>query len=145
MRIDLDGFPFDYGTAVSNPTAKQGGRSFSLNNNSKHVIKRWAIDNVVFKDRQEERCDYLIKVEYAYGVYYWVELKGQDLTKGCRQILSTVSLINVSADARQEARVITTGTNRLDIRTNDYNRLDKLMRKAGGCLRAYTKQGTETI
>jgi hypothetical protein len=54
MKINLDDYPFEYGKVVSRPAAEEGGRSFSLDNESKLVIKKWAIDRVVFKNRIEE-------------------------------------------------------------------------------------------
>lgn len=78
-------------------------------------------------------------------VYYWIELKGKDLVKACRQILNTIRLVNVLEEADQEARVITSATNKIDIRTLDYIRLDNLMRSKKGCLRTYTNQRTEII
>lgn len=146
MKINLDNFSFDYGTAVSKPTAKDGARSFTLDNQSRYFIKRWSIDKVIFKDSVEERCDYLIEVQKPEKwVYYWIELKGKDLVKACRQILNTIYLVNILEEADQEARVITSGTNKIDIRTLDYLKLDRLMRSKRGCLRTYTNERIETI
>lgn len=146
MKINLNAFAFDYGTAVSNPTANEGNRSFSLNNQSGYVIKKWSIDKIIFKDNNEERCDYLMEVQKPdKTVYYWVELKGKDVVKACRQILSTIRLVNVLEEANQEARVITSGTSKIDIRTLDYLRLDRLMRSKKGRLITYTNERIETI
>jgi len=146
MNINLSEFVFDYGTAVANPVASEGGRSFKLYNQSGFIVRRWAIDKIVFTNRNEERCDYLIEVQNLENfVYYWVELKGKDILKACRQISSTVDLINVSKEIRQHARIITTGTNKLDIRANEYLKLDVRMRKTGGYLKTYTNQGSEII
>jgi hypothetical protein len=82
MKINLNDFPFDYGVVVSNPTAKEGNRSFTLENLSGYVTKKWSIDKVIFKDEVEQRCDYLIEVQKPdKSVYYWVELKGKDVVK----------------------------------------------------------------
>jgi hypothetical protein len=146
MRINLDDFDFEYGTAVSKPTAKEGSRSFTLDNQSGYFIRRWGIDEVIFKNSIEERCDYLIEVQKPNNrVYYWIELKGKDLVKACRQILNTIRLANVLEEADQEARVITSGTNKIDIRTLDYINLDRLMRSKRGRLRTYTNEGIEKI
>lgn len=146
MNINLTDFPFDYGMAVSTPTAKEGSRSFSLDNQSGYLVKKWTIDKNIFKDNMEERCDYLIEIQKPdRSVYYWIELKGKDLVKACRQILNTIRLINYSEEADHEARVITSGTGTIDIRTNDYFRLDRLMRSKNGCLKVYTNKGFEKI
>lgn len=82
MNINLTDFPFDYGMAVSTPTAKEGSRSFSLDNQSGYLVKKWTIDKNIFKDNMEERCDYLIEIQKPdRSVYYWIELKGKDLVK----------------------------------------------------------------
>lgn len=146
MGINLDDFYFDYGTAVSKPTAKERGRSFILNNKSGYLIRRWSIDKVIFKDSIEERCDYLVEVQKPERrVYYWIELKGKDVVKACRQILNTIRLVSVLEEADQEARVITSATNKIDIRTLDYIKLDGLMRSKRGRLRTFTKERIETI
>ena len=146
LKIDLSGFPFDYGTAVSNPTASEGSRSFRLDNQSAFIVRRWAIDKVVFENRNEERCDYLIEVQNPKKtIYYWIELKGKDIIKACRQITSCIDLINVSEDIRQHARIITSGTNQLEIRSNDYSKLKLRMKKTGGHLKTYTNYGSEII
>ena len=145
MKINLENFPFDYGKVVSNPSANEGGRSFILDNKSGHVIRRWAIDNVVFKNSTEIRCDYLIEVQKKKVTYFWVELKGKDLVKACKQILNTINFIHVASEVQQESRVITTGTNTIDIRSIEYQRLDKIMRKTGGCLKSHTTKAIEVI
>ncbi len=145
MIIDLENFIFEYGKVVSYPSASEGGRSFTLDNQSKYVVRKWAVDKIVFKDRIEERCDYLIEVQGSKLVYYWVELKGKDLAKACRQVLTTIGLINISEEICQETRIITTGTCKIDIRTKEYQLLYKLMLKKGGLLKQYTNQATEEI
>ena len=146
MKIELSDFKFDYGTAVSNPTAKEGNRSFNLVNQSGFIVRRWAIDKVVFKGMDEARCDYLIEVQNsAQLTYFWIELKGKDIVKACRQITNTIDLIIVAKEIKQHSRIITTGTNTLDIRSNDYKKLDVRMRKTGGYLKTYTNQGFEII
>ena len=145
MKIDLEKHTFDYGKVVSNPSASENGRSFTLLNNSKYCVRRWSIDKEVFKDRKEERCDFLIEVQKNKNTYYWIELKGKDLTKACSQMLNTLKLVDTTNAVVQEARIITSGTNKIDIRTIEYQRLNRLMSETGGRLRQYTNQGTETI
>lgn len=146
MKVNLDDYSFEYGLAVSNPTAKEGNRSFTLENNSEYVIKKWNIDKVIFKGRGEQRCDYLLEVQKPNkSVYYWIELKGKDVVKACRQILNSIRLVAIADLADQEARVLTTGTNKIDIRTLDYLRLNKLMKSKKGSLRIYTNEGLEKI
>jgi len=145
MKINLEDFAFEYGKAVSFPTAKVGNRSFILDNKSGHITRKWAIDAEVFKNRQEERCDYLIEVQRKNLTYYWIELKGKDLAKACKQVLSTINLVNIPDKIQQEARIITTGTNKIDIRSKEYQQLYKLMLKCGGLLKQYTLQATEEI
>ncbi len=146
MKVDLRDFPHDYGTVVSNPTLKEHNRSFTLDNRSRYLVKKWRIDKVVFKDSTEERCDYLLEVQkHDKFVYYWIELKGKDLVKACRQILNAIRLIDVSEAAEQQARVITTGTSKIDILTLDFVKLDNFMRSKKGRLRAFTNERTEII
>ena len=146
MSIELADFEFDYGTAIKVVVASEKGRSFKLENESKFIIKRWAIDKIVFKNSDEERCDYLIEVLTDESlIYYWIELKGKDIIKACRQILNAIRLINVSDEAIQYARIVATGVNRLAIRSNDYLKLDTLMRQTGGNLKTYTNTGVEKI
>ncbi len=147
MKIDLNDFPFDYGNRESNPTASELGRSFTLRNDSKFIVKRWSIDKVVFKNREEQRCDYLIQVitSIKKPTYFWIELKGKDIVKACRQITNTIELVIVSNRATHEARIITSGTNKIEIRTKEFVGLDNLMRRNGGRLKTYTTEKTETI
>ena len=145
MKIDLQNYPFEYGAAVSNPTAKENGRSFLLENQSKLIIKKWAIDKVVFKDRTDERCDYLILVQKETSkVYYWIELKGSDIVKACKQILNTISQIEIEVKTH-EARIVSSKTPVPALRDISYIKLDNQMRKFGGCLKIYTNQGIERI
>ena len=145
MKLNLEHYAYDYGKVVSNPSANEGGRSFTLDNKSGHKVRKWAIDNVVFSGRNEIRCDYLIEVQRTKITYFWIELKGKDLVKACRQILNTIDLVFVPDSVQHESRVITTGTNTIDVRSIEYQRLDKLMRKGGGKLKTYTNKGTEEI
>ena len=142
----MDDYPYEYGKVVSRPTAEEGRRSFSLDNESKLVIKKWAIDKVVFENRIEERCDYLVLVErVSSNIYYWIELKGSDVVKACRQILKTVELVTVNENAVQEARIITSKTPVPALRDINYLKLEKQMLKLGGRLKVYTNQGSEKI
>ena len=143
MKVNLNDYSYDYGTAVSRPTASEFGRTFILDNKSKYIAKKWAIDKVVFRGKINERCDYLIEIDG--NRYYWVELKGKDLKKACCQLLNTLEIVDTSNAKIQEARIITTKTNKIDIRTIEYQKLDKLMGKTGGRLKTYTNQGSETI
>ena len=146
MKIDLNAFPYDYGNKESTPNAAESGRSFTLRNDSKFIVKRWSIDKVVFKNREEKRCDYLIEVTTAIRpTYFWIELKGKDIVKACRQIANTIELVIVSNSATHEARIITSGTNKIDIRTKEFVGLDNLMRRSGGRLKTYTNEKIETI
>ncbi len=145
MKVNLENFAFDYGKVVSYPTARVGSRSFTLDNKSGCIVRKWAIDTEVFKDRQEERCDYLIEVQGNKLIFYWIELKGKDLAKACKQVLSTISLVNIPDKTRQEARIITTGTNKIDIRSKEYQTLYKLMLRNGGLLKQHTLQAFEEI
>lgn len=146
MKINLDNYSFEYGKAVSKPTATENGRSFSLINESGCVVKKWAIDKVVFKDRNEERCDYLLLVERKDdNIYYWVELKGSDIIKACRQIWNTLNIIDVNEGRKQEGRIITTRTPAPALRDAVYIKLNRHIRVLGGHLKIYTNQGTETI
>ena len=145
MKIDLETHPYDYGKVVSNATASEGGRTFILDNKSGYIMRRWAIDNVVFKKRVEIRCDYLIEVQKNRLTFFWIELKGKDLAKACQQILSTINLVQIPNDTLQESRVMTTGTNKIDIRSIEYQKLDKMMRKTGGCLKSHTNKAIEVV
>jgi hypothetical protein len=146
MSIELTDFEFEYGIAVKIAVASEKGRSFKLENKSEFIIKRWAIDKIVFKNSDEERCDYLIEVSNNEGlIYYWIELKGKDIIKACRQILNAIRLISISEAAIQYARIVATGVNKLAIRSIDYLRLDTLMRQTGGNLKTYTNFGVEKI
>ncbi len=145
MRVNLNDYKYDYGKEVSNPTAEENGRSFTLQNESKCIVKKWAIDKVVFKDRIDERCDYLILVHKKIEkVYYWIELKGSDVVKACKQILNTIHQIEVEGRVH-EARIVSSKTPAPALRDITYIKLDNQMRKFGGCLKTYTNQGTERI
>jgi hypothetical protein len=72
-------------------------------------------------------------------------IKGKRCCESCRQILNSIRLVDVSEQAEQEARVITSGTNKIHIRTLDHVRLDKLMKIKRGSLKIYTNEGLEKI
>ena len=146
MSTNLDDYEYDYGKAVSYPAAEENGLSFMLQNDSKLVVKKWAIDNVIFKDRKEKRCDYLLFVKGTdVDIYYWIELKGSDVIKACEQILSTISMIVIDKNAIQHSRIISIRVYERDARDNTYRRLDKMMRATGGNLHIYHRYGLEKI
>ena len=146
MSVNLDDYGFDYGKAVSYPVAEENGLSFTLQNDSKLVVKKWAVDNVVFKGRKEKRCDYLLFVKgIDIDVYYWIELKGSDVIKACEQILSTINMIVIDKNAIQHSRIISSRVYERDARDNTYRRLDKMMRATGGRLHIYHRYGLEKI
>jgi hypothetical protein len=84
-----------------------------------------------------ERC--------SSNVYYWIELKGSDVVKACRQILKTVEMVAVNENAVQEARIVTSKTPVPALRNFNYLKLEKQMLKLGGRLKVYTNQGSEKI
>ncbi len=146
MKVNLDDYEYEYGKDVSNPTVEENGRSFTLINESKFIIKKWAIDKKVFKNRTEKRCDYLLFVERRkVNIYYWIELKGEDINEAYKQILSTVSNVNIEQTAVQHARVIATKNRTPDIRNKEYFKLEEIVRKSGGKIIVRINQFSEKI
>src|SRR4051794_39277486 len=130
MKIDLRECKYEYGKIVSSPSVEENGRSFTLHNESKYVIWKWAIDKDVFRNKEEKRCDYLLLVDTRERkIYYWIEIIGSDIIEAFRQILSTITNISVEKTAIQQARIIATKAYVPDLRSKDYSKLEEVIKK----------------
>ena len=147
MKIELSNYRDEYESKiVPLPTAKEKGRSFTLDNQSAFLVKKWAIDKNIFKNKPEKRCDYLLLVERKQKpIYYWIELKGSDIIEACRQIRSTIENIYVEKDAILQARIITTRVYTFDLREKDYKKLEAIIGKSKGEIIVHNIHFTERI
>lgn len=147
MPINLSDYQDEYqGKIVFLPTAKEKGRSFTLDNQSGFLIRKWAVDKNIFKNRVEKRCDYLLLVEkMKKSVYFFIEIKGSDVIEACKQINSTIENIYIEKDAILQARIITTRVYAFDVREKDYKRLEGIIGKAKGKIIVRTNHYSEII
>ena len=146
MKIDLSDCKFEYQKRVSQALAEENGRSFKLHNESNYIITKWAIDREVFKNKNEQRCDFLFLVEREErNIYYWIELKGSDTIEAYKQILSTINNIDIEKSAIQQARIIATKVHAPDLRSKAYYKLEEVIKKSNGEIIVRTNHHSEKI
>jgi hypothetical protein len=71
-------------------TAKEEGKVYTLNNNSKSKIAKIKVDDCIFSDNVK-KCDWLFLIEDLKSVF--VELKGSDVRTGQKQLLNSYELL----------------------------------------------------
>ena len=85
--------------------AFEKGKTYKLNNNSNHKIKKVKVDKCMF-DLGEKRCDYLMQIERIERVIF-IELKGGDLVHALKQIYTTIVYLRAEfKNYRIDARIV---------------------------------------
>ena len=68
---------------------KGGKSSFRIENNSNLTYNIIDFENYVYQNREEDtKCDYGLETD---STIYFIELKGNDLEKGCNQLRATIN------------------------------------------------------
>ena len=96
MQIDINAHtPFRSGTFSSFVSSEN--RCTHVGENKDHdMVRHFQIDGGVLpKDKDPERCDYLLLNDSNQRAYF-IELKGSDLTKAISQIEASVAMIAAS-------------------------------------------------
>lgn len=77
---------------------------YEINNERKIALTKRAIDSCVLRTKSElEKCDYLFMYE---NLNCFVELKGSDVEKAIRQIVSTISYLKDRITGDIKARIV---------------------------------------
>ena len=85
--------PCEEGTKAVFSTSENGCIHIG-NNTKRHSIRKFRIDgDVVPKNSNEERCDYLLLNDTDEQAYY-IELKGSDIEKAISQIENSIKLLH---------------------------------------------------
>lgn len=105
--------------------------NYRLTNKNKNSISQYTIDDCVLKDLADEnKCDYLFVIDKEEEKdAYFVEMKGQNIIHGCRQILNSIDELENNFNGEIFARIVTTS-----ITTPKYNQ-DKNYKKLKGKLK----------
>lgn len=67
------------------------GRKLTLVNAERKLIRRIKVDDCVVKGG-EKRCDYLVEVSNPPTMAVYVELKGKNVDRACKQLAATLTL-----------------------------------------------------
>lgn len=122
---------------------KKGGKSkYLIANKSQSEYSIINFENCVYEDKQNDtKCDYGIETEDSI---YYIELKGSDVIKGVKQILTTFNETEKCfGDKAKKARLIVTRFSKPKIakQTKEYK---DLIKKIGGVEGFVIKQNEYT-
>ncbi len=97
---------------------------FILENKSGKVVDKYIVDDCLLKlKKEDEKCDFLFKIEEDKTVYI-VECKGSDVLKAVCQINSTMQLLKDDfVNYKIIGRIVTTKVYAPDLREADYRKL----------------------
>ncbi|MFT5890247.1 MAG: hypothetical protein ACI9Y7_000337 [Dokdonia sp.] len=113
---------------LDNLVDPKGGKSkFSIKNINRNSYIKIDFENCVYEDRQNDtKCDYGLIID---DEVYFVELKGSDVSKGYKQLESTIrETLRCFDGKRIKARMVVTKFSRPDIakKTTEYKNLVRL-------------------
>ena len=114
--MDINDYtPHRAGTYAEFVSSENGCKHIGRND-SRHSIRQFKIDGeVISKNSEAARCDYLLLNDDAKRAYY-IELKGSDLEKAIQQIESTVQIFQTSLPGYTTYRRIIYFSGTTDIR-----------------------------
>lgn len=69
--------------------ASQKGKTFKINNQSKHTIYKIQVDDCLIEDKKVIKCDNLF-IDCDDEIGHFVELKGTDIEHAYKQLTSTI-------------------------------------------------------
>jgi hypothetical protein len=122
---------------------RQKQREHRANNPSGHRVLRYEIDGGMIT--QGERCDFGMGIP-DQATFYFIELKGKDLKKAVRQIISTISvLLPILSGYIIHARVVLSRIQRPDLRSSEVIIFERTLAKQKGCLKRGCIVMEETI
>jgi hypothetical protein len=112
------------GSTESKPTGKGKETIFRLLNVQNKSVDKYVVDDCLLKRyREEEKCDYLFKID-CDKIAFLVECKGSDIVKATRQLSSSLKLLKKSLiDIKIKGRIVSTRTFAPDLRDRNYSSL----------------------
>jgi hypothetical protein len=87
----------------SNKTSAKEGQTFSFKLKSKESFCRIEIDGCVDNSQTSKKCDYLF-VRCATNDFYFVELKGTDISGAYKQLVSSIKTIQPKIDLKKKPK-----------------------------------------
>lgn len=122
---------------------EENRREYRAENSMERRTLCYRIDGEVIQSG--ERCDYAMGFP-IYGVVCLIELKGNDLKKAVKQLLSTLNILRDKIEPYiVHCRVVLSRVSRPDIRSSNHIRLERMLSQRGGTLRQSTKTMIENI
>lgn len=73
-------------------TAREKGKTFEVLNPNGKLVRKVRVDGCVVTDSATPRCDYLFEVASPLEQALYVEFKGKDLERACKQLADTLKL-----------------------------------------------------
>lgn len=117
-------------------------KSYILENPGRKTISKYVVDDCLLAAlRDEEKCDYLF-VNNSNG--YFVELKGSDVPKAIKQLISTIGYLRNDVRGNLLARIVCSKFRRAPDTKSSQEYL-KLMKLTDDNLIIKSKQLTESI
>jgi hypothetical protein len=125
---------------------EENKRKYIVKNTNKKDFTLYKIDDCVIIDGQ--RCDFLLLNCDENGlVAYFIELKGADLLHAIRQIDTTLtSLLDDLKDYKViNVRIVLSKVNAPNLRSSEYIKLEKKIRKLGGTIKQQVRVLEEVV
>ena len=88
--------------------AKGAKTNYKIKNNGLKVDQYTMDDCVLNHLPKESKCDYLFVVKHDNIDGYFVEMKGSDINKACKQLLSSIEKLRANITGNIFARIVTT-------------------------------------
>lgn len=123
---------------------EEKAKKYTLDNTEEECIAKIKVDGGLYPSHSEKKADYLL-IRCEHDIAYFVELKGGDVAKACKQILSTIDLLqNIVGSAQSiNARIVCSRVPTPDLRSSHYRRLENHCKEKNGTLLVRTKQYSE--
>lgn len=115
---------------------------YVLKNNTSYRICKIQMDNCICKDKDGEKCDYIIRAEKGKSkLLYLVELKGRDILKAVSQLEHSLLKLSITTKSGYTVygRIVPTSTYGPDLRSTAYKNLDNKFRTLNGNLKCQTQ------
>lgn len=123
---------------------EENGRTYIIENTENECIAKIKVDGGLAASSREKKADYLF-IRCKHNVLYFVELKGSDVTKACKQILSTITWFQelVGNLHNINARVVSSRSSAPHLRSSYYEQLKRHCNKNNGKLLIRTRLFSE--
>ena len=126
-------------------SCQEKNRQYSLKNTLENIVAHYRVDDGIITGTDSLKCDRLFVIGGDVRIGVLVELKGNDVAQGIRQITATMEQIPrlLNTCSRVHARIVATKAVPNLMATSRVTKLKAKLRAMHGTLEVRTRQYTE--